>query len=103
MKIIYWLIKLIKFFTDKNVGIGKKLLFIFPIIYFFSPITIIPYYFFPLAGWVDNVLVLLGMSIYLKKILADYDPVKARNQNKKKKKEDQEDVFDINDDDYEVK
>ena len=103
MNTIYWLIKLIKFFSDKNIGIGKKLLFIFPIIYFFSPITIIPYYFFPLAGWLDNVLVLLGMSIYLKKLLAEYDPVKSRNKQNKTKKDDEEDVFDISDDDYELK
>jgi len=102
MNIIYWLIKLMKFFSDKNIGIGKKLLFIFPIIYFLSPITIIPYYFFPLAGWLDNVLVLVGMSIYLKKILAEYDPVRSRGRNKNKKN-DEEEVFDISDDDYELK
>ena len=87
---------------DGNVSLSKKLLFIFPIVYFFSPITIIPYYFFPLAGWLDNVLVLGGMSFYLKKMIAEYDPVTSSQNQKKQKNSKNDDIIDINDNDYEI-
>ena len=77
--------KIVPFLKDNNVSIFKKLLFVFPVIYFLSPITIIPYYFFPLAGWLDNIFVAGGMVIYLKKMLDNYDPYKSISSSKDQK------------------
>ena len=93
-------LKLIYFLLDGNVSNFKKFLVVFPFIYFISPITIIPYYFFPLAGWLDNILVLGGMSFYIRKMLANYDPEKSQAKNNDSSEE--QEIVDIKEDDYEI-
>lgn len=100
MNYAYFFFKLTKYFMDKDIKWSKKVLFIVPFIYFISPITIIPYYFFPLAGLLDNVFVLLIGLYYIKKTIDDYDPYNS-SKNKKDKKKDN--VIDISDNDYDFK
>lgn len=101
MNTAYFFYKTLKYFKDKDVSILKKILFILPILYFLSPITIIPYYFFPLAGLLDNTLVLLFGLYYIRKTIGNYDPNKSSKDNKKDKKKDN--VIDINKNDYDFK
>jgi uncharacterized membrane protein YkvA (DUF1232 family) len=98
MNYAYFFFKLTKFFKDKNIDWTKKVLFIAPFIYFISPITIIPYYFFPLAGFLDNIFVLLLGLYYIKRTIDDYDPYNSSDKDKKKK--DKDNVIDITDNDY---
>ena len=100
MNYAYFFFKLTKYFKDKNIKWTKKVLFIVPFIYFISPITIIPYYFFPLAGLLDNVFVLLIGLYYIKRTIDDYDPYDS-SQDKKDKNKDN--VIDITDNDYDFK
>lgn len=97
----YFFFKLMKYLKDKNIKWTNKALFIVPILYFLSPITIIPYYFFPLAGLLDNIFVLLIGLYYIKRTIDDYDPYNAKKD--KKKKEDEDNVIDIRDNDYDFK
>jgi len=100
MNYAYFFFKLTKYFKDKNIKWTKKVLFIVPFIYFISPITIIPYYFFPLAGLLDNVFVLLIGLYYIKRTIDDYDPY---NSSKDKKDKNKDNVIDITDNDYDFK
>ncbi|MFW5976766.1 MAG: YkvA family protein [Bacillota bacterium] len=106
-KSIIGIYKFIKFMLDDDIKLSKKLLFAVPVIYFISPIDIIPDYFFPIAGWLDDAAVIILMVPVLKNILAKYSPSKSSENNHDSKNEnnskDAEDVIDINDDDYEFK
>ncbi len=94
--LIFWVYRLVQFLKDNQVKLSKKILFLLPIIYIVSPITIIPYLFFPVIGWVDNLIVFIFMCYFLKKILARYDPPKSNSQKNNK------DTIDLDDDDYQV-
>ncbi len=100
MNTSYFFFKLFKFLKDKNVKWTKKALFIAPFIYFISPVTLIPYYFFALAGLLDNIFVLLIGLYYIKKTIDEYDPYDSENGDEKKKHKDN--VVDINDNDYDL-
>ncbi|MGM0446041.1 MAG: YkvA family protein [Bacillota bacterium] len=98
MSKVYFFLKLLKYLKDKNVKWTHKVFFILPFLYAVSPITIIPYYFFPLAGLLDNIFVLLAGIYYIKKTIDDYDPNNSNKDSNKKK----DNVIDINRDDYDV-
>jgi uncharacterized membrane protein YkvA (DUF1232 family) len=95
MNTSYFFFKLFKFFKDENVKWTKKALFIVPFIYFISPITLIPYYFFALAGLLDNIFVLLIGLYYIKKTIDEYDPYNSNKDDEKKKHKDND--YDLND------
>jgi len=99
MNTSYFFFKLFKFFKDENVKWTKKALFIVPFIYFISPITLIPYYFFALAGLLDNIFVLLIGLYYIKKTIDEYDPY---NSNKDGKKKHKDNVIDMKNNDYDL-
>lgn len=99
MNTSFFIFKLTKYLKDKNIKWTKKALFVVPFLYFISPITIIPYYFFPLAGLLDNIFVLVLGLYYIKRTIDDYDPY---NQNKDKKKGRKDNVIDITDKDYDI-
>lgn|GEM_PF-1606086 len=101
MNIKYYFYKLIKYLKDKNIKVTNKIWMVVPFIYFISPITIIPYYFFPLAGFLDNIFVLLLGLYFIKKTLDDYDPYNSDKGNKKGDKKNK--VIDIRDNDYDFK
>ncbi len=88
--------KLIKYMSDKNIKIYRKLLFLLPVIYLLSPINIIPYMIFPVAGWIDNIIVAGALSLYLKKVLREYNPDDSSP-------EDDDNVIDLHSDDYDLK
>ena len=88
---------------DSEVKLSKKLLFLIPIIYFISPIDIIPDYFFPVAGWLDDAGVVVLMFSILKQILSKYNPLDSSNGENKEEINKDEDTVDIDDDDYEFK
>jgi len=100
MNTSYFFFKLFKFFKDENVKWTKKALFIVPFIYFISPITLIPYYFFALAGLLDNIFVLLIGLYYIKKTIDDYDPYNSNKDGENKKHKDN--VIDMKDNDYDL-
>lgn len=87
--------KLIKLMKDKDVSMGKKLLFLVPVLYLIFPFDIIGD-FFPLAGQLDDLAVIVVMWPILKNLLVDYN-----NNNKKFDKKDGK-TIDMNRDDYDV-
>ncbi|MFW6308930.1 MAG: YkvA family protein [bacterium] len=91
------LYKLIKYLRDGEIKLYRKLLFLLPVVYFFSPINLIPYLIFPVMGWLDNIIVTAGLIFYLKKVLDNYEPRSSSSQK------DKDSIIDIQDDDYEVK
>ncbi|MFW5787012.1 MAG: YkvA family protein [Halanaerobiales bacterium] len=100
MRILQTVFKLIKYMTDKNVSLGKKLLFLLPVAYFIFPYDLV-FDFFPLVGQLDDIAVLVVIWPFLKKFLSEYDPGENREDKGKKKKD--EKTVEIGPDDYEVK
>ncbi|MFW6389694.1 MAG: YkvA family protein [Halanaerobiales bacterium] len=94
------LVKVLKFFKDKDVKWTKKLLFLAPVIYFLSPIDFVPD-FFLIPGLLDDLAVFIVMWPILTKLLEDYQ--KDSNNSTGKSKKAYKDSIDISRDDYNIK
>ncbi|MEJ6952149.1 hypothetical protein [Natronospora cellulosivora (SeqCode)] len=94
------LLKFLQFIMDRNVKTNKKLLFLLPILYLFSPITLIPYKLFPFAGFLENIIMFFIIIYFLKRMLASYDPYTSHS---KKKKKNDKTIVDLKNNDYEIK
>ena len=92
------MIRTIRFLFDRDVKLSKKFIVLIPVIYFISPVDLIPDYFFPLAGWLDDAAVIVVMVGVIKKMLTDYYSGNLKSQRK-----DDKNTIDIDEDDYEVK
>mgnify|MGYP006285614803 CR=1 FL=1 len=97
---LFSLYKMIKYLRDDEVGLSKKLLFLVPVIYFFIPIDILPDYFFPL-GWLDDTAVVVIIITIIKNLLSKYKLSNSADEDKRDR--DDEDVIDIEKDDYDFK
>ncbi|MFW5986287.1 MAG: YkvA family protein [Halanaerobiales bacterium] len=96
-KIIYVIMKSIRFLKDSDVKLTSKLLFLVPIIYFLSPFDLVMD-FFPVAGELDDIAVFVAMWPILKNLLEDYETGDYDSKEGKSKKH--KDAIDI--DDYEI-
>lgn len=94
-------IKLLHYLFDDNIKLRKKLLFLLPVIYFFSPINLIPYLLFPVAGWIDNIIVSGIMIFYLRRVLDDYQPGNSGN-NGNGNVEGEDRVINVDSKDYDI-
>ncbi len=97
---IFGIVKIIRYLSDSNVKLSKKMLFLIPIIYLLFPFDLIGD-FFPLAGQLDDIAVFIVMWPILKKLLSNYnltDYASNKSDNK-----DDKNTIDIKDGDYEVK
>lgn len=92
------IVKLLKYLQDKNIKTTRKLLFLLPIIYFISPINLIPYLLFPIAGWLDNFIVSILLVIYLNRVLENYQPDTGGPKTNYKK----DDVINMDRNDYDI-
>ncbi len=64
-------VKLIKFMKDKDVSLGKKLLFLVPIAYLIMPFDLVGD-FFPVLGQLDDIAVIVVMWPILKNFISNY-------------------------------
>jgi uncharacterized membrane protein YkvA (DUF1232 family) len=96
MKSIMSLWKIISFLKDKNVSFSKKALFFIPVLYFLLPFDLVGD-FFPLAGQLDDIAVLIIMWPMLKRLLANYSAGDSMNYKK-----DDKNAVDIEKEDYRV-
>ena len=91
------MIKLIRFLKDKDVPFSRKLLFLVPILYLIFPFDIIGD-FFPLAGQLDDIAVIVVMWPILKNLISNYSSFPSSN----KFDGDDNKTININRDDYDV-
>jgi uncharacterized membrane protein YkvA (DUF1232 family) len=95
------LIRIINYLKADDVSLGKKLLFLVPVIYLLLPFDLIGD-FFPLAGQLDDVAVFILMWPILKRLLSNYYGNGSKDASSRSKKK-YRDAIDIDEDDYDIK
>lgn len=93
------ILRIIRFFYDKEVNISKKLLFFIPILYLLFPFDFIPDYF-PLLGYLDDIAVFVLMWPILRSFLNEHDNGTGSTKDNTKK---YKDAIDIDKDNYDIK
>ncbi|HKL13341.1 MAG TPA: DUF1232 domain-containing protein [Halanaerobiales bacterium] len=97
MRLLQKVIRIIRFFRDKNVPFHKKFLLALPLIYLVIPYDFIGD-FLPFLGQLDDIAVFVIMWPFLSSMMNEYQ----KTDNDSKENIDKSDSIDLNKNDYEI-
>lgn len=90
--------RLVKYFTDGEVSTWKKALMLIPVIYFITPFDLFPDVIFPIGYLEDAGLLVFAWQM----VKNELDKYVNDNKSEKNKKKNNDNVVNLNRDDYDI-